>query len=297
VVSGKPAQGHEVFLKGVIVKKLSFLFFPLLFLALFAFLTEGKHPENTQPAPSIQEEYVADEVLVKFKKETNRMLVQQGIDLVQGRIETYLGREISPWEWDAQVPTSRSFLNDPDLFHIKVPAFIGTEQAIYVLSMNPYVEYAEKNYVVHATERITNDTHFPKLWGLRNTGQSGGTGDADIDASNAWDIHTGSMSVVVAIIDTGVDYNYLDLQANIWSNPGETGGGKENNGVDDDGNGYIDDWHGWNFVNGNNNPMDTYSDVYNGTHVAGTIGAKGNNGKGIAGVDWNAIHSVSNDCA
>jgi subtilisin family serine protease len=91
----------------------------------------------------------------------------------------------------------------------------------------------------------------------------------------------------VAVIDSGIDYNHEDLQANIWTNPGETGGGKETNGIDDDANGYIDDWRGWNFVYNSNNPMDDYSPNYHGTHVAGTIGAKGNNSKGVVGVCWN----------
>jgi subtilisin family serine protease len=192
-----------------------------------------------------------------------------------------LGREISTYDWDAQTASLRSFLADPNLLHIKVPESVGTEQAIYLLNLNPNVEYAEKNYIGHALATIPNDTHFSKLWGLRNTGQTGGTSDADIDAPEAWDIHKGSTSIVVAVIDSGIDYNHVDLQANIWKNPGETGGGKETNGQDDDGNGYIDDWHGWNFVDGNNNPMDMYVESYHGTHVAGTIGAKGNNGTGI----------------
>jgi len=124
---------------------------------------------------------------------------------------------------------------------------------------------------------------------MRNTGQTGGTSDADIDADEAWGVFTGSSDVVVAVIDTGIDYNHDDLAANIWTNPGETGSGKESNGVDDDSNGYIDDWRGWNFVNNNNNPMDdNYDDnTYHGTHVAGTIGAVGNNETGVVGVNWN----------
>lgn len=159
--------------------------------------------------------------------------------------------------------------------------------AIYLLNQNLNVEYAEKNYIGRFFATIPNDTHFSKLWGLRNTGQTGGTSDADIDAPEAWDIHKGSTSIVVAVIDSGIDYNHEDLQVNIWTNPGETGGGKETNGVDDDSNGYVDDWRGWNFVNGNNNPIDTSEPVYHGTHVSGTIGAKGNNGKGVVGVCWN----------
>lgn len=257
------------------------------FIFLFLIFFGGQYPGHAQVEPTIQDEYVPNEVLVKFKEGTGRGLIQYGIEAVQGRIKTYLKREISTYDWDAQTPALRSFLADPNLLHIKVPESMGTEQAIYLLSLNPDVEYAEKNYIGHALATIPNDTHFSKLWGMRNAGQTGGTSDADIDAPEAWDIHTGSASIVVAVIDSGIDYNHVDLQANIWTNPGETGGGKETNGQDDDGNGYIDDWHGWNFVDGNNNPMDLYSPYYHGTHVAGTIGAKGNNGTGVVGVCWN----------
>lgn len=259
----------------------------ILFVFLFTIFLGGKHPEGAQAEPSIQNEFVPNEVLVKFKEGTGRALIQYGVEAVQGTIKTYLGKEISTSEWDAQTPSLRSFFADPSLLHIKVPESVGAEQAIYLLSLNPNVEYAEKNYIGHALATIPNDPHFSKLWGLRNTGQTGGTSDADIDAPEAWDIHTGSTNIVAAVIDSGIDYNHVDLQANIWTNPGETGGGKETNGVDDDGNGYIDDWRGWNFVDGNNNPMDTFADVFHGTHVAGTIGAKGNNGTGVVGVCWN----------
>src|SRR4029077_6250481 len=103
-------------------------------------------------------------------------------------------------------------------------------------------EYAEPNYIVTATA-IPNDPFFPQLWGLNNTGQIGGTVNADINATSAWDTTTGSTNVTVGIIDTGVDYNHPDLAGNIWTNPGEIPG----NGIDDDGNGFIDDIHGWDF--------------------------------------------------
>ena len=113
-----------------------------------------------------------------------------------------------------------------------------------------------------------------------NDPQAGSQWDmAAIDAQNAWTITTGSASVVVAIIDTGVDYNHVDLDANIWTNPGEIPG----NGIDDDGNGFVDDIHGYDFVNDDGNPMD---DNGHGTHVAGTIAAEGNNATGVTGVTW-----------
>ncbi len=133
---------------------------------------------------------------------------------------------------------------------------------------------------VRVFQALPNDTSFGSLWGLNNTGQSGGRADADIDAPEAWNITTGSSSVVVGVIDTGVDYTHPDLQANIWRNPGEVAG----NGVDDDGNGFVDDLHGYDFANNDATPMD---DNGHGTHVAGTIGGRGNNGAGVTGVNWN----------
>lgn len=117
-----------------------------------------------------------------------------------------------------------------------------------------------------------NDTSYASQWALENSN------DADIDASQAWNYGTSS-SIVVAVIDTGVDYTHVDLASNIWTNSREIAG----NGVDDDRNGYTDDTRGWNFVSDNNNPMD---DNGHGTHVAGTIGAVGNNGIGVSGIAW-----------
>lgn len=140
------------------------------------------------------------------------------------------------------------------------------------------VLYAEPDFVI-APKAVPNDPSFTQLWGLNNSGQSGGVVDADIDAPEAWNTTTGSRSVVVAVIDTGVDYTHPDLAANAWRNPGETAG----DGIDNDGNGYVDDVYGWDFANNDANPMD---DNGHGTHVSGTIGAVGNNGVGVAGVNW-----------
>ncbi|MEY3033057.1 MAG: hypothetical protein RLZZ622_1532 [Planctomycetota bacterium] len=130
-----------------------------------------------------------------------------------------------------------------------------------------------------AATSTPNDPRYGDLYGLHNTGQSGGTPDADIDAPEAWQVSTGSRDVIVGVVDTGIDYTHPDLAANIWVNPGEIAG----NGIDDDGNGFVDDVHGYDFVNDDGDPFD---DNGHGTHCAGTIGGVGNNGTGVAGVNW-----------
>lgn len=148
------------------------------------------------------------------------------------------------------------------------------------LEADPRVERVELNTKVHMNS-IPNDAYFYQLWGMQNTGQSGGVPHADINAPAAWDVQTCDHSVIVAVIDTGVDYNHPDLADNIWTNTGEIPG----NGIDDDGNGYVDDVHGYDFVHNDGDPMD---DHYHGTHVAGTISASGDNYTGVVGVCWHA---------
>ena len=136
----------------------------------------------------------------------------------------------------------------------------------------------------------TGEPYWRELWGLENTGQdlyqgvpgTGGTVDVDIDGRQALGVTMGSPSVVVAVIDDGVDFSHPDLAGRAWTNPGESGAGRETNGIDDDGNGYVDDVHGWDFCHDDNTVHD-FDDDFHGTHVAGTIAAS-LDGVGIVGV-------------
>ncbi len=165
------------------------------------------------------------------------------------------------------------------------------QQVLAAYNRDPSVEYAELNYIVSVC-KTPDDPLYPLQWPLNNTGQdypeSGyynpppGTPDCDIDAPEAWDIHTGSSRVIVAVVDSGVDYRHKDLQDNIWVNQTELNGVAD---VDDDDNGYIDDIYGYDFINNDSDPID---DLGHGTHCSGTIAARGNNGLDIAGACWNA---------
>ncbi|MDB9549798.1 S8 family serine peptidase, partial [Dolichospermum circinale] len=151
----------------------------------------------------------------------------------------------------------------------------SVETALATYRNSPTFQYIEPDYIVTKAATFPNDPGFPQQWGLHNTA------DTDIDAPEAWDIQTGNPNLVIGVIDTGVDYNHQDLVGNIWTNPGEIA----NDGIDNDGNGYIDDIRGWDFAYNDNNPSDVDG---HGTHVSGTIAGKGNNGVGVTGVAWNA---------
>ena len=162
---------------------------------------------------------------------------------------------------------------------VELPLGVTMEDALDIYRADPNVLYAEPNYILQITQ-VPSDPRLADMWGLENTGQTAGTIDADIDAAAAWDVTTGSRSTVVAVIDTGVDYTHPDLATNIWVNADEIAG----DGVDNDNNGYTDDVHGYDFINRDGDPMD---DQGHGTHVAGTVGAAGDNGLGVTGVNWN----------
>ncbi len=166
-----------------------------------------------------------------------------------------------------------------NLYTVELPAGWSVPQLLAAVQNSPHVLLAQPDYQV-SIDQVPNDASFGVQWGLNNTGQSGGKVDADIDGPEAWDKSKGSGTVIVAVIDTGIDYNHPDLAVNIWTNSKEVPG----NGVDDDGNGFVDDVHGYDFANSDADPWDDNS---HGTHVAGIIGAASNNGSGVAGVAWN----------
>ncbi len=159
---------------------------------------------------------------------------------------------------------------------------LKTKDLMKLLEGDPMVEKVEPNYRIKAASTFPNDPDFPLQWALHNYGQNvngfQGTVDADIDMPQAWDYSQCSDSIVVAVLDTGIDYTHPDITANIWKNTSELP-----DSIDNDLNGYIDDFSGWDFVNNDNDPLD---DNGHGTHVSGIIGAEGNNNIGITGVCW-----------
>jgi len=176
-------------------------------------------------------------------------------------------------------------LPEEDLSVVDLPNDLSVTDAVERYEDSSDVEYAEPDYVVNTEAAVTpNDPNFSKMYHLHNTGQYDGSPDADIDTPEAWGVTTGDTSVVVAVMDTGVDISHPDLNGNVWTNPDEIAG----NNVDDDANGYVDDVHGWDFRNEDNTVFDSAEADGHGTHVAGTIAAEGNNGAGITGVSWKA---------
>ncbi|MCK5282178.1 MAG: S8 family serine peptidase, partial [Nanoarchaeota archaeon] len=212
---------------------------------------------------SIKEDFVSDEVIVKLKE--NKKIDSLNL----GNIKSY----------EKIIKSDNKYLKAKGLDRLHLLKVKNVRKALKDLRKHASVEYAEPNYIVEAI-LTPNDPDFSNLYGLHNTGQTGGKADADIDAPEAWGLQTGSSNVIVAVIDTGVDYTHEDLADNMWINPGEA----PNNGLDDDDNGLVDDYFGWDFYNNSSDPFDDHG---HGTHCAGTIGAAGNNSIGVVGVNWN----------
>lgn len=251
----------------------------------------GKNTVQVKSSSPLQvsAEYVPEHVIVRYKTDT--ISTMSALPSVMSTANAEVG---------ASVMTDYSEAGLPGMQVVQVKG-VPVDKAIQEYTANPNVLYAEPDYLVSlpqeqsdkvsakvesvemASMRTPNDPSFSLQWGLKNSGQGPfyGKSGADIKASDAWGTTTGSSSVIIAVVDTGVDYTHSDLAANIWTNSGEI----PNNGIDDDGNGYIDDVRGWNFVSNSNNPMDDHG---HGTHCAGTIAAVGNNNIGITGVCWNA---------
>jgi uncharacterized repeat protein (TIGR01451 family) len=222
--------------------------------------------------------YKEDEIIVRFAPKAGGL--QRSPDEKHQILSSAIGN----------ADIKRHFKLVPGLSHIKLPPGLSVEDALKKLSKKRGIIYAQPNYIYKNKLCSTfptppNDPNFGDQWGLHNTGQRGGTPDADIDAPEAWDIRTNADNIIVAVLDTGIDYTHLDLKTNVWKNTGEI----PSNGIDDDHNGYIDDVYGYNFYNDTNNPRDDHS-YSHGTHCAGIIGAIGNNNtgsKGVTGVCWN----------
>src|SRR5262249_36977754 len=210
--------------------------------------------------------YVDGRILLKLRDDVDQQMTDDKVGEIVAGVR---GSRFTRLEQDAE--------RGPVLVQLRAGASV--EEAIAEASQNPLVEYAEPDYRIYPAA-VPDDTFFQLQWHLLNNGF--GLPGADINATNAWDLTTGSDDVVVAVIDTGADLQHPDLAPNRWVNPREIPG----NGVDDDGNGFVDDVNGWNFIS---NKPDTFEDPVvdaHATFVSGLIGAVGNNEAGVSGVAW-----------
>ncbi len=224
---------------------------------------------------------------------SNALIFAQETNIVPGNLLIMLNSDNSVQKIEKDIEFLNGVKTDlkmkrilSDAMHIYLFDFnsstINKEQILQAVKVNSHVKIAQFNHTFQERVNIPNDSLFGSMWDMDNTGQNSGVVDADIDAPEAWDITTGGLTsqgdtIVVAVIDGGFDLTHKDL--NFWKNYAEI----PNNGIDDDGNGFIDDFDGWN----GQTASDNFSVASHGTHVSGTVGAKGNNGIGVTGVNWN----------
>ncbi len=224
--------------------RLAALLFPLLFLVAAG--------ANGFSEPGVQGEpvsfFVPDEVLIQMKP---GMRIEQ---ILSGSPATLSVQDEAPGKGKNTV-------------RLKIKSGESVKSTVAALSGREGVLFAQPNYIYHAA-LVPNDPLYTVQWGLPKIGME-----------ETWNLATGSADVVVAVLDTGIDLNHPDLAGNLWTNPGEIPG----NAIDDDGNGYVDDVHGWNSYANSSDVQDTAG---HGTHVSGIIGAVGNNGVGVSGVNW-----------
>jgi subtilisin family serine protease len=238
-----------------------------------ASISKKGNSENVLFNDYTSNEFLPGEFIVKLKKITT--LSRSPFTVLNEKHQVYAIKKVFPNAED-------TILDNIYLLHVPIDSDILSIVREYMLC--PDVVYAEPNYLARYCG-IPNDVNLSKQWHLHNTGQVilgniSGTPDADIDAPEAWEIETGDPDVVIAIIDTGIDYTHQDLAANIWNNADEIPG----NGIDDDHNGYIDDVIGWDVSLNNSDPKDEFG---HGTMCAGVAAAVTNNNIGIAGICWN----------
>lgn len=216
----------------------------------------GPRPDGTEEAA-----YIDSQVLVRFAANAD---AEARTDLLGKRFVQ-----------------DRVLVRKMDLVLLRIVDGTSVHDALQQLNDAAGVVYATADHVVTPRDTFPNDPSFSQQFGKHNTGQTGGTPDADIDAPEAWDLSTGSSEFVVGIVDGGTETTHPDLIGNRWQNTAEVNG---QSGVDDDGNGYVDDLYGWNAYDNNGSiPSSNH-----GTHVAGIAAAQGNNGVGIAGVSWDS---------